>query len=258
MSPVPWCGPADQGTATGRRAAGGAGGPDRRRESVPCHRSHQGRPACRAARSRAGIPASVPRRTPRCRSGKPLLLVRDDQFPSWVILGAIGAERSGWLRKLAAGKRADEMSAEDWRSPRRARRAVSRASRAAGCRARVRRARRRAVCGSADGEAAPRRTRSPRVAVGPGARRATPALPAAAGVCRQCAGRRCPRSAPGSGMEIGRCDEPGLDAGRRPGAARRGAHDVGRREVSARSARARRRRSRRRCSRFPCMATRTA
>src|SRR5262245_47994886 len=35
-------------------------------------------------------------------------------------------------------------------------------------------------------------------------------------------------------MEIGRCDEPGRDAGRGPGAARRGAHGMGRSEVSAR------------------------
>jgi hypothetical protein len=50
------------------------------------------------------------------KSGKPLLLVRDDPFPTWVILGAIGADHLGWLRKLAAGKRAAEMSAEEWRT----------------------------------------------------------------------------------------------------------------------------------------------
>jgi len=48
--------------------------------------------------------------------GKTLLLVRDDQFPSWTILGAIGREQSAWLRKLAAGKSAEEISAEDWRA----------------------------------------------------------------------------------------------------------------------------------------------
>jgi hypothetical protein len=48
--------------------------------------------------------------------GKPLLLVRTDPFPAWVILGAIGAEQSGWLRKLAAGKRFEDMSAADWRA----------------------------------------------------------------------------------------------------------------------------------------------
>ncbi len=49
-------------------------------------------------------------------SGKALLLVRDDLFPTWTILGAIGADHLGWLRKLAAGKPAAEMSPEDWRA----------------------------------------------------------------------------------------------------------------------------------------------
>lgn len=49
-------------------------------------------------------------------SGKPLLLVHDDLFPTWVILGAIGADRAAWLRKLAAGKRTEAMSAEEWRT----------------------------------------------------------------------------------------------------------------------------------------------
>ena len=48
--------------------------------------------------------------------GKALLLVRDDLFPTWTILGAIGADHLGWLRKLAAGKPAAEMSPEDWRA----------------------------------------------------------------------------------------------------------------------------------------------
>jgi hypothetical protein len=48
------------------------------------------------------------------KRGKPLLLVRDDPFPTWVILGAIGADHSGWLRRLAAGKPAAETSAQDW------------------------------------------------------------------------------------------------------------------------------------------------
>jgi hypothetical protein len=48
--------------------------------------------------------------------GKPLLLVRTDPFPAWVILGAIGTEQAGWLRKLAAGKRFEDMSAADWRT----------------------------------------------------------------------------------------------------------------------------------------------
>ena len=48
--------------------------------------------------------------------GKALLLVRDDLFPTWTILGAIGADHLDWLRKLAAGKPAAEMSPEDWRA----------------------------------------------------------------------------------------------------------------------------------------------
>ena len=50
------------------------------------------------------------------RSGKPLLLVSDEQLPTWVVLGAIDAGHSGWLRKVAAGKRAADMSAEEWRA----------------------------------------------------------------------------------------------------------------------------------------------
>ena len=46
---------------------------------------------------------------------KPLLLVRDDPLPTWVILGAIDAARADWLRALAAGKPATEMSVEEWR-----------------------------------------------------------------------------------------------------------------------------------------------
>ena len=63
-----------------------------------------------------GYPRFGPAADAEVPKGKPLLLVRDDQFPIWVILGAIGAERSGWLRKLAAGKRSEDMSAEDWRA----------------------------------------------------------------------------------------------------------------------------------------------
>lgn len=48
--------------------------------------------------------------------GKALLLVRNDPFPTWVILGAIGKEQTEWLRKLAAGQRFEDMSAEDWRA----------------------------------------------------------------------------------------------------------------------------------------------
>ena len=49
-------------------------------------------------------------------SGKTLLLVRDDLLPTWTILGTIGADHLGWLRKLAAGKPLPEMSQEEWRA----------------------------------------------------------------------------------------------------------------------------------------------
>jgi hypothetical protein len=49
------------------------------------------------------------------KSGKPLLIVCDDPFPTWVILGAIGADHLSWLRKLAAGKPAAALSEEAWR-----------------------------------------------------------------------------------------------------------------------------------------------
>jgi hypothetical protein len=42
--------------------------------------------------------------------------VSDEQLPMWVVLGAIDAGHSGWLRKVAAGKRAADMSAEEWRA----------------------------------------------------------------------------------------------------------------------------------------------
>ncbi len=47
---------------------------------------------------------------------RPLLLVSDDPLPTWVILGAIDTARADWLRALAAGKRAADMSPEDWRA----------------------------------------------------------------------------------------------------------------------------------------------
>ncbi len=50
------------------------------------------------------------------RSGKPLLLVSDEQLPTWQVLGASDAGHSGWLRKVAAGKREADMSAEESRA----------------------------------------------------------------------------------------------------------------------------------------------
>ena len=64
-----------------------------------------------------GYPRSGPiPSTAAPRSGKPLLLVSDEQLPMWVVLGAIDAGHAGWLRKVAAGKRAADMSAEEWRA----------------------------------------------------------------------------------------------------------------------------------------------
>jgi hypothetical protein len=67
------------------------------------------------------IEGGYPRNSPASdgaapKSGKPLLLVRDDPYPVWTILGAIGTDHSGWLRKLAAGKRSAEMNAHEWRA----------------------------------------------------------------------------------------------------------------------------------------------
>jgi len=50
------------------------------------------------------------------KGGKTLLLVRDDPFPTWTILGTIGADYLGWLQKLAAGRAAADRSPEDWRA----------------------------------------------------------------------------------------------------------------------------------------------
>jgi len=50
------------------------------------------------------------------RSGKLLLLVNDEQLPTWEVLGAIDAGHSGWLRKVAAGRRAADVSVEEWRA----------------------------------------------------------------------------------------------------------------------------------------------
>ena len=50
------------------------------------------------------------------KSDKAVLLLHEDPFPTWTILGAIGAEHTGWLRTLAAGKRSTEMNADEWRA----------------------------------------------------------------------------------------------------------------------------------------------
>jgi len=63
------------------------------------------------------VEGGYPRSSPAPRgvtqtAARPLLLVRDDPLPTWVILGAIDAARADWLRALAAGKRAADRSAE--------------------------------------------------------------------------------------------------------------------------------------------------
>ncbi len=63
-----------------------------------------------------GYPRFGPAADAKVPESEALLLVRDDPFPTWVILGAIGKEQSGWLRKFAAGKRSEERSAEEWRT----------------------------------------------------------------------------------------------------------------------------------------------
>jgi hypothetical protein len=49
------------------------------------------------------------------RKGEALLLIREEPLPGWVVLGAIGTDQAGWLRKLAVGQRTDTLSAPQWR-----------------------------------------------------------------------------------------------------------------------------------------------
>jgi len=63
-----------------------------------------------------GYPRVGPAAEARMPTSEALLLVRDDPFPTWVILGAIGKEQSAWLRKLAVGKHANEISGDEWRA----------------------------------------------------------------------------------------------------------------------------------------------
>lgn len=61
--------------------------------------------------SRFGPASAAPVKT-----GEALLLVREDPLRVWIIVGAIGADRLSWLRQVAAGKRAAELSAAEWRA----------------------------------------------------------------------------------------------------------------------------------------------
>ena len=49
-------------------------------------------------------------------NAKPLLVVRDDPLPAWIILGAIDTAEADWLRALGAGKRAADRNPEEWRA----------------------------------------------------------------------------------------------------------------------------------------------
>jgi hypothetical protein len=63
-----------------------------------------------------GYPRTAATTDASLSKGQALLLVRNDPFPAWVVLGALGTEQAGWLRKLAVGKRADEFGAQEWRT----------------------------------------------------------------------------------------------------------------------------------------------
>ena len=62
-----------------------------------------------------GYPRSAPTVASALPKGEALLLIREDPLPGWVVLGAIGTDQAGWLRQLAVGQRADQMSTQQWR-----------------------------------------------------------------------------------------------------------------------------------------------
>ena len=62
-----------------------------------------------------GYPRAAPAVKAVVAKGEALLLVREDPLPGWVVLGAIGIDQAGWLRKLAVGKHSEEISAQEWR-----------------------------------------------------------------------------------------------------------------------------------------------
>ena len=62
-----------------------------------------------------GYPRSAPAVKAAMSKGEALLLVREDPLPGWVVLGPIGIDQAGWLRKLAVGKHTDEIGAQEWR-----------------------------------------------------------------------------------------------------------------------------------------------
>lgn len=70
--------------------------------------------------ARGTIEGGYPRNGPTLEvagaTGKALLLVRDDLFPTWTILGTVGVEHARWLRIIATGKVAIAMNADEWRT----------------------------------------------------------------------------------------------------------------------------------------------
>lgn len=63
-----------------------------------------------------GYPRSGPSAPPRAGKDQALLMVRTDPLPTWVILGPMGTAQSGWVGKFAAGKRGEDMRAQDWKA----------------------------------------------------------------------------------------------------------------------------------------------
>lgn len=71
------------------------------------------RPAARTIEG--GYPRSAATVDSALRKGQALLLIREDPLPGWVVLGAIGTDKAGWLRQLAVGQRTEGLSASQWR-----------------------------------------------------------------------------------------------------------------------------------------------
>lgn len=63
----------------------------------------------------AGYPRSAPALPAAVSKGEALLIAREDPLLGWVVLGPIGIDQAGWLRKLAVGKHSEEISAQEWR-----------------------------------------------------------------------------------------------------------------------------------------------
>lgn len=62
-----------------------------------------------------GYPRSAVPDPAASTSRKPRLLVRDEPFPTWTILGTIDGRHARWLQRLADAKPATERSAQAWR-----------------------------------------------------------------------------------------------------------------------------------------------